>query len=158
MCGCTNKIGRMAKKSVSITTEDVTWAVGGALVSLGANRLINQAIAKMPEGNQATVAKAVPVAKVLGGGYLAIKKKTPRNWRFFGLGVAGTGAVEAGLQLAPEYFMTGTADGSNVFDLIGNSDVVNIPVVPSASLEPQKGELFEEEMIMGAYDASGMVL
>lgn len=143
MCGC--KIGRsMARKGkgAKITTEDVAWAFGGAAASLLINRGVNMATQGMEAGTRDTIGKALPVAKMIGGGYVAMNKKTPRNIKFFAVGVGGTGAVEAGIKFMPQYFAIGSA---NVFDVIGSANTIQLPISPNAPLE--QGELYEEELL-----------
>lgn len=148
-CGC--KVGRMAtkSKSVTITTEDVLWGVGGAVVSLAANKVVNQATQSMPDNTRQMIARGLPLAKAGGGAYVATRKKTPRNWKFFALGVAGTGTLELGIKQAPQYFSIGGAGNADVFDLIGNTNTVEIPIEPSKSLNSGSGDGFVQEPILG---------
>lgn len=146
MCGC--KIGRsMARKGkgTKLSTEDVAWAFGGAVSSLFVNRGVNMATKSMDAGTREMIGKGLPMAKMLGGGYVALNRKTPRNWKFFAIGVGGTAAVEAGIKFMPQYFAIGAADGSNVFDVIGSSNLVELPIAPNTDL--QLGELYEDELL-----------
>lgn len=158
-CGCKkNRIGMARKgKSVTVTSEDVVFAVIGGVGALLVNGALNKALSNQPEGTRQMVGKALPFAKIALGGYLAMDSKMDRKARFAGLGIAATGGVEAGIKMAPQYFsISGT--GADVFDLIGNSNIVSLPVVPSQPLS--SGRLFEEESVMGtnADEYAGMVL
>lgn len=150
MCGCQKLSGmarRKSSKSVNITTEDVGFAMIGAVGSLALNGLVGRAVASQPANVQDTVGKALPIAKVVGGGYVAMNKKMSRNVRFIGLGVAGTGGIELGVKFAPQYFSIGNAGGGDVFAFIG-SPTVKIPIEPAGEGQ----QLFEEEAVMGAGD------
>lgn len=118
------------KRSVTITQEDVMYVALGAAGGMALNGVLNKALEKMP--NKEMIGKAVPAAKLLGGGFLATQKKQSRNIRMIGLGLAGTGAVELGQKFAPEYFSIGSAD---IFDYLGSSDLTRVPVIPAAPLE-----------------------
>lgn len=147
-------------KSVTITTEDVLWGLGGAVVSLAANKVVNQATQSMPENTRQMIGNGLPLAKVGAGVYAATRKKTPRNWKFFAIGAAGTGALEFGIKQAPQYFSISGSGGADVFDLIGNTNVVEIPIKPSGSLNTGAGEGFVSEPILGTeqYSEELMVL
>jgi len=141
-------MARRKSKSVPITTEDVLWGVGGAVASLAANRVVNQATAKMPENTRQMIAKGLPLAKAGGGAYVATRKKVSRNWKFFALGVAGTGALELGIKQAPQYFSISGAGGADIFSMLGNTSTVEIPIEPSGSLNAG-GDGFVQEPILG---------
>lgn len=156
-CACKRKIGMVKGKSISVSTEDIAFAVLGAVGGLAVNGVLNNTLATQPEGTRQMVGRALPFVKIAAGGYLAANKKTDRKLRFAGLGLAATGGVEAGVKMAPQYFsISGT--GADVFALIGNSNVVEFPVVPSEPV--QQGRLFEEEAVLGSYaeEYAGMVL
>lgn len=152
MCGC--KIGRsMAKKrkkGMNITLTDVAMGGAGALASILVNPAVNAGIKNLEADTQEMVKKVAVAGKVVAGGYVATNKKLPREARFFGLGFGSVGVVEAGFKFMPQSFkMLGTGDGTNVFDIIGNSssDTVKFPIAPSAPLT--EGQL-EEEALLGA--------
>lgn len=144
-------------KSFTVSTEDIAFALVGSVGALAINGVLNNALASQPEGTRQMVGKVLPLAKVALGGYLATNPEVDRKLRFVGLGMAGTGGVEFGIKMAPEYF-TISGTGADVFDLIGNSNIVSLPVVPSDPIS--KGQLFEEEAVMGSYseEYAGMVL
>lgn len=150
MCGC--KIGRSMskkKKGMNITLTDVAMGGAGALASILVNPAINAGIKNMEADTQEMVKKVAVAGKVVAGGYVAMNKKMPREARFFGFGFGSVGVVEAGFKFMPQSFkMLGTGDGTNVFDIIGNSssDTVKFPVVPNASLEEAQ---LEEEQLLG---------
>ncbi len=134
MCSC--KIGSMARRktSVSLSQEDILFAIGGALGGMALNGVLNKALESQPENTRNTIAKVIPAAKLVGGGYLAMNKKTDRKFRFLGIGMSVTGGIELGAQFAPDYFGIGSA--ADVFALTGtNNDILALPIVPSAPLE-----------------------
>lgn len=158
MCGC--KIGRSMARSkkgggITVTTEDVMYAVAGALGGLAINGIANKALESQSEGVRNTFGKALPILKVAGGAYVAQNKTMSRALRFAGLGVAGVGGIELGVKFAPNYLsINGT--GSDVFALIGDTRVVNIPITPSASAG-QDDAMFAEEPVAGT-DPDFMIL
>ncbi|MEM9527563.1 MAG: hypothetical protein AAGA31_13195 [Bacteroidota bacterium] len=140
-------------KSMNLTIEDAGYVVGGALAGMALNLVANKALASQSENIRQMAGRGIPAAKVIGGGYLATKKKMDRRLRMAGLGLAATGGIELGRSLAPQYFGIGSAD--DVFSMIGSpDDVLSLPVVPSAPLEQP---LFQEEAVMGTYQ-DGAVL
>lgn len=149
MCGCQKLSGmarRRSSKSVNITMEDVGYAMLGAVGSLALNGVVGKAVASQPANVQDTVGKALPVVKVVGGGYVAMNKKMPRPARFVGMGVAGTGSIELGVKFAPQYFSIGNTGGGDVFAFIGSPNTVQIPIEPAGGND----QLFEEEAVMGS--------
>lgn len=139
----------MAKgKNVGLTVNDIGWAMAGAVGSVFSNRAVNEAIKTQSEQTKKMVGDAMPIVKIAGGGYVATRKKTPRNWKFFAMGVAGTGAVEAGIRFQPKFFRIGSPDGTNVYEMIG--DTVRMPLDPAKDL--QQTELFEEERVLSTAD------
>lgn len=122
-------------KSVSLGQEDIIFAVGGALGGLALNGVLNQVLANQPENTRNTLAKAIPAVKLIGGGFLAMNSKMDRKLRFAGIGMAATGGIELGSQFAPDYF--GIGSSGDVFSLVAGTDVLALPIVPSANLETE---------------------
>lgn len=142
-------------KGFNITMEDVGFAVLGAVAGMAINPLANKALANQSEKVKEIARKALPAAKIVGGGYVAFNKKSNRKLRMGALGLAAEGGVELGLQLLPEKYVSINGMGNgDVFDMLGNT--VEIPITPSASL-PTGGEELElmnqdEDQILGAAD------
>lgn len=149
-CKCKRKrIGSSKGRSVAISQEDILWGVAGAATGLIANKFLAMAKDKLPQGVlKDNLGKVVPIAKAAGGGYMAYKNDLARNWRFFGLGLAGTGVNELGQKLAPEYFVSVGNIESDMYKLIGNSELIEIPVNPSEEIVTDPPP-FEEEVVMG---------
>lgn len=133
MCGCKKSIGSMARKSRSrstkVTMEDALAVGAGAVLSVVANKVINQTI---PENLAPTVGKFVPIAKAAGGAYLASSAKD-RRLKMFGLGVAATGALELGQKFAPEFVQIGSA--GDMYQRLGSAapSLTEIPLSISGS-------------------------
>ncbi|MEM6397778.1 MAG: hypothetical protein AAF741_15625 [Bacteroidota bacterium] len=121
-------------KSLTITQEDILYACGGALGGIALNGVLSKVLESQPESTRSAIGKALPAAKLIGGGYLATQKKQDRKMRMLGLGVAATGTLELGIKFAPQYFsISGTGD---VFDMLGDTtDVLALPIVPSAEFD-----------------------
>lgn len=127
----------MARKKSQFSMEDVLFGAGGALVGLAANGVINKALANMPEGNRQMIGKALPIAKAVGGAYMAIKKGVDRKWRFFSAGIATAGAIETGVKFQPNLFsISGTGD---LFSMIGNAEPVRLPVAADPTMDIEEG-------------------
>lgn len=155
MCSCRKrKISGMSKKKISIEIEDIVTIAGGAALSFAANGILNKALANMPQKEM--IGKALPFAKAGLGVFLATNKKNSRMIKLLGAGVVGGSAIELGVKFAPQFFSIAGLDQGDVFSQIGNSDVLALPITPSASddLEAlgEVGEMFEEEEILGVED------
>ena len=145
---------RKSQKSVNLTMEDVAFAVLGAAAGLAINPLANKALAGQSEKVRDMAGKALPAAKVVGGGYLAANSKMDRRLRFGGIGLAAEGGVELGLKYIPSEYVGIPIAGMNgdVFSMLGNTTVVEIPITPSAGLNAGSGGSFEQEQILGTAD------
>lgn len=144
-------MARRTTKSVSLSQEDILFAVGGALGGMAVNGLLNKALASQPESTRNTISKALPAAKLVGGGILAMNKKGDRRMRFVGIGMAATGGIELGSQFAPEYF--GIGSSGDVFSLLsGTDDVLALPIVPSAPLERDFDSVMGSNYMGNSYD------
>lgn len=144
----------MAKKSrgFNITTEDIVFAGIGGVIGLAVNPLVNRAVAGQSEEVRNAVGTALPVAKVAGGGYVAMSKQRSRKMRMMGIGLAAEGGVELGLRFIPEKYVSiaGVQNG-DVFSTINGTTAIEIPVNPSAGANlPAAG--FEQEAILGTQE------
>lgn len=147
---------KSTSKSVNITMEDVGYAIIGGVAGLGINGVANKALASAPEALRNNAGKIIPGIKVLGGGYVAMDKNMDRRARFFALGVAGTGAVELGIQYIPAQYTGISAEVSgagDIFDMLGTVDTVTLDVDPATPITADRGEYFDEELVgVGGYD------
>ena len=153
-CAC-SKLGSMARKrrgskSFTITTEDLVFTGLGALGGLALNYGANQLLASQPENTKNMARKALPALKVVGGGSVAINKKMDRKTRFLGIGMAATGSIELGKQVAPQFFGIAGIGNADVFALIGDASSVSIPIAPAKGAHEEGNESFETEPILGA--------
>jgi len=150
-CKIGKLMARSRKKSVTLTTEDVLFAVAGGAIGLAVNPLANKALAKQSENVRDMAGKALPALKVAGGGYLAAKKKMDRRLRFVGLGLAAEGGVELALKYVPAKYVSINGVDGNVYSYVGTT--VEIPVNPTASASLPAGDPgFIQEAILGTAD------
>ncbi len=140
-----------SKKRVSIGWNDVLAAGGGALAGLLANGFISKVTDRIMPGNQDMMRKAIPLAKLAGGGYLAVKSKN-RMVKFAGIGFAGVAAIETATQFAPETF---ALNGVDVFSMIGNTgDSMLLEIDPQMLKGSSGGDTadFEMDAILSSED------
>ncbi|MEM1215497.1 MAG: hypothetical protein AAGJ82_07425 [Bacteroidota bacterium] len=136
------------KTKVTITTEDLVFAGVGVVAGLAINPLANKALEGQSESIRNTVGTALPAAKLIGGGYLAMQKKMDRRARWFGVGVSAEGAGEIALRYIPSNFVSIQGVDGDIFSMIGQT--VEIPINPSVSSAlPAGGIGFEEDAILG---------
>jgi hypothetical protein len=116
--------------------EDGIAVAAGAVASVVANKLINSYI---PEGQADMIGKIIPVAKAAGGIYLATMVKD-RRAKFFGLGMAATGAIELGQKFAPEFVAIGSA--GDIYERLGGlgTSLTEIPLSISGANYGSYGE------------------
>lgn len=152
MCGCKSKIG-MAKrkgKSINLGLEDIVAGVGGAVAGMAINGILNKALASQPESTRQMIGKALPFAKIGGGGYVATNRKMSRMVRMGGAGFAAAGGIELAAAYVPNLVsISGTGD---VFDMIGSPDVLELPIAPSAPLE---SSAFAGDAVLGTAPYAG---
>lgn len=136
---------KRSKKGVNLTMEDAAYTVGGAVAGLGLNFITNKVLDQQPD-LKAKIGSAIPFAKVVGGGALAINKGIDRRLRFAAIGMAATGGVEVALSYGPTEFFK-IAGSTDVFDMLGTTDVLELDVLPTEVLEPAAG--YPGDAVMG---------
>lgn len=129
--------------------EEVAFGLLGGLAGLAANPILNKALAGQSEQVRNTVGTVLPLGKVVGGGYLAQDNKQALKWRLFGLGLAAEGGMELGIKYAPQYMSISGVGNGDVFDLIGNTSTVSIPIRPAGQLSAGDEGGFEMEQVLG---------
>lgn len=158
LCGC--KLGSVKRKKLKsrkfeITAEDILYSILGVGAGMLVNPLANKAVAGQSEQVVNAVGTALPVLKVAGGGYLAMQNTVDRRARFFGFGVGMEGSAELVLRYAPEEYVSiekiNGMDG-DLFSYVGNSQVIEVPVTPSAALPAAEDTGFVNEAILGTED------
>ena len=152
MCGC--KLGSVKRKKLKsrkfeITAEDILFGIAGVGAGMALNPLVNKALEGQSEDVRNTVGTALPVLKVAGGGYLAMQNTVDRRARWFGVGVGMEGSAELVLKYVPENYVSINGVDGDLFSYVGNSQVIEVPVTPSAALPAAEDNGFVNEAILG---------